>query len=477
MELFLAIDLGTTGLRSILFDNKLNVKGEDYREYPLITNGTKVEQDANLWFELTVETAKNVIKHSGALKSDIKSISISSQGISFVPVDDELKPLSNAISWLDTRADKQNKDIEKVFGDEFLFRHTGKHNETVYTLPKLLWLKENEPDIWKRTHKILFPMDFLIASLTGKCVTDFSMAAGSLFYDLKNQCWSDTVLDAFNIDKKILPNVEKSGTLIGKVLPSVADMMGVDENCVVSLGAQDQKCAALGVGLNKSNVVVSIGTAGAVVKLWNEYQVGEISEIPWSGYTNRDEWVTEGVINTAGSCVRWLRDTMYKNENYKIIDAEAEIARKKNSQILFCPELGGGDTKGCFYGMNLGTERGDMALSVMEAVAFKICTLMQKMDVSNAENIILLGGGAKSELWCRIIADATGKSVSVPLTEEAAAAGAAILAAKAIGVDIDSLSIKKNYTPSELRDVYFEKYKRYTEFERWVLSCDMYQKC
>ena len=168
MAYYLAVDLGTTGCRSLIFDEGLQVLSSAYREYGLITPAEKcVEQSAQLWWELTLQTAQQAIADCPISPKQIKGISISSQGITVVPVDQELNPLCNALTWLDVRAEAQRDTIAKDFGDTEIFLHTGKKNTPAYTLPKLLWLKDHCPDIWEKTDKFLMPMDYLTAKLTG----------------------------------------------------------------------------------------------------------------------------------------------------------------------------------------------------------------------------------------------------------------------------------------------------------------------
>jgi len=475
MAFYLAVDLGTTGCRSLIFDEKLNIKGSSYEEYGLIAPKDKfVEQDAVLWWELTLKTAEKAIALSGIDPQKIEGISISSQGITIVPVDEQYSPLCNALSWLDTRAEEETETIRNDFGEEFIFNHTGKMNTPAYTLPKLLWIKKNMPDIWQKTYKFLMPLDYLTAMLTGECVTDYSMASGTLFYDCANRCWSKTILEKYGIDEHKLPTIKESGSAAGKIRPEIAKKLGLNENCLVSVGAQDQKCAAFGVGLDDETVTISLGTAAAITKLWNEYVPEKCSNIGWCGYTDKDKWVTEGVIGTAGTALRWVRDLMFKGEKYSIVDAEAEIAINKNSNVLFFPYLSGPtgpeyykDSCGVLYGMSLATERGDIAAAVMEGIAFRIRIILEAMDAySGSKRIILFGGGAKGVLWPQIISDITGLDIITTDTAEAASAGAAMLAAKGCGKTLKKLESAKIFDPSERKAYYSEKFEKYKKIEK-----------
>ncbi len=482
MKIYLAIDLGTTGCRSILFDDSLNQLAAAYEEYGLITPREKwTEQDAELWWEMTLRTARKAMETAQIDGKQIEGISISSQGITIVPVDRDLKPLCNAMSWLDVRAEAQTAQVEKDFGKEAMFRLTGKPIDPCYSLPKILWLQQERPDIYEKTWKFLMPMEYLIGKFTGNCVTDHSMASGTLMYDLKNLCWSTEVLNRYGIREEQLPELKWSGESAGFVLPEVAQALGLRPDCVVAVGAQDQKCAALGAGLEDGVMTISLGTAAAIIKRWNEAKTEVNQGVGWCGYVVPGTWVTEGVVNTAGTCLRWVRDLLFKGEGYDVINKEASEARERGSSVLFYPYLNGPsspnfypDSEGCFYGVNLATNRGDFALAVMEGIAFQFRILLEAMEAyGNVHSLVLFGGGANSPLWRQIIADATGMELRVPVTPEAAGAGAAMLAAKAAGCDVPVLQIEKSYQPAENRGYYEEKYAKYRTIEKKLWAAEV----
>ena len=476
MAAYLAIDLGTTGCRSMVFDGSLNVLGSEYEEYGLITgeNGL-AEQNADLWWRMSMRTAKEAIRRSGIAPGSINGISVSSQGITVVPVNEMLEPLCNAISWLDIRAKEETELLKRKEGDEKVFQLTGKHIDAVYTLPKLMWLRNNRRGIFDSAYKFLMPMDYLTGKLTGKCVTDHSMASGTLLYDIRRQCWSRDLLGKYSIPEEKLPPILWSGETAGTVLPEVASELGISPECPVAVGAQDQKCAAFGAGLDEGIITASLGTACAVTKLWDSPRPEKFSSVGWCGYVRKNAWVTEGVINTAGAALRWLRDSLYGGEGYEIIDNEAEEAIKGaasgGNSVLFFPYLSDTDAEGAFSGIGLGSKRGDLAAAVLEGVAFRMRLLLERMDVCRDKgSIVLFGGGAKSSLWCRIIADITGMTVMVPKTEEAACAGAAMLAAMGCGADLPHLGYERTVQPSERKKAYDEKYRKYCETGRLLMG-------
>lgn len=475
MSIYLAIDLGTTGCRSILFDEELRPLATSYKEYGLITPKENwTEQDATLWWKLTLQTIKEAIAMSSVNGKEIKSISVSSQGITIVPVDENIQPLCNALSWLDIRAEEECRQLEADFGREYIYSLTGKPIDAGYSLPKLLWLQKHCPDIYEKAWKFLMPLDYLIGKFTGNCVTDHSMASGTLFYDIKNTCWSKELLDYYGIRECQLPTLCWSGEKAGCVLPEVAEELGISEQCVVAVGAQDQKCAAFGVGLKDGVMTISLGTAAAITKHWKEAKTEHNQGVGWCGYVEPDTWVTEGVINTAGTCLRWVRDILFSGESYDVLNQEALEALLKGSSLLFYPYMNGPsspdyypDAEGNFYGVNLATRRGDFALAVMEGIAFQIRILLETMEAyGNVHTLILFGGGANSSLWHQIIADVIGVQVKIPQTTEAACAGAAILAAKAVHKSVAPLSCGETCLPSERRKSYDEKYKKYRSIEK-----------
>ncbi len=472
--MYLAIDLGTTGCRSILFDENFGCVAAAYEEYPLITpKENYVEQDAQMWWELLLRTTAKAIEKAKVDGKEIESISISSQGITVVPVDETITPIYNAITWLDTRAEAETQKIKDDFGEQEMFALTGKPVSSAYTLPKLLWFKNNRPHVFDTAWKFLMPMDFLIAKLTGNCVTDYSMASGTLMYDLKNACWSKNILDFYGIKEEKLPQIAAGGTKAGVILPEVAQQLGLNENCVVAVGAQDQKCAAYGVGLQDGVMTISLGTAAAITKLWDTAATEKNTGVGWCGYVEKDKFVTEGVVNTAGTCLRWIRDMLFQGESYDVIDAEAGEAQKKGSSLLFYPYLAGAgspdyypDGEGVFYGLNLATTRGDFALAVMEGVAFQMKIILEAMKAyGNIHTLILFGGGAKSAFWSSVIANVTGMQIHVPQNAEAAGVGAALLAAKAVGKPCKPMQADTVYLP-ENQEEYHKKYLKYRTIEK-----------
>jgi xylulokinase len=245
MALLIGIDLGTTGCKAAVYDERGALRGEGYLEYGLIAlSASMIEQDPEVWWRLTCRAIGMALDAAEVDPRHIAAIAVSSQGISFVCLDQAGRPLGNALSWLDCRATAECETILARFDAGTLFARTGKRAAPFYVLPKLLWLREHRPDLWARTCSVLMGHDYLVYRLSGARVTDHSMAGGTLLYDLHALDWSAELLDAFDIPRAWLPELRWSGTAVGPLLPDVARDVGLSPDVVVVTGGQDQKCAS-----------------------------------------------------------------------------------------------------------------------------------------------------------------------------------------------------------------------------------------
>lgn len=483
----LGIDLGTTGCKSMIFDENLSILGNAYIEYPLINiSANKIEQDAEEWWELTKKVIKKSLKQAGIKPELVKGISVSSQGIAFVPVDRDSNPLRNAFSWLDTRAKKQTTRILNLLDEDDVFNITGKRINASYVLPKLLWLKEHEPEVYKNTHKFLMGHDYIIARLCGQFVTDHTMASGTLIYDIKNQDWSREIVQKFDLDINKLPEIKWSGTPIGRITDKVARELDLSKETIVAVGGQDQKCAALGAGIKLGVATVSLGTASAIETKWDKPVIDKRKRIPCFTDLIRGKWITEGVIGAAGASLRWLKETLFSDNSYKQLDDLVKKHENEKNELFFYPHLGGAsspywfeDAKGLFYGITLSTGTSEIVRSVFEGIAFQIKSNLDVMEelTGNVEELRVFGGGSKSDIWCQIISDITNKKVVTLYTSETANLGVAILAGVGAGVFKDTKDnsilpvIDKEYYPKDGKvNMYQKQYKEYLELQKKVFS-------
>lgn len=465
--MFIGIDIGTTGCKGILTDANFNILGEEYYEYPLMKRSPcEIEQSAEDWWRLTRQVIRNLVK---GCDRPVRAISVSSQGISFVPVDADYNPLYNSLNWLDTRATEQVEAIRKVISEDALYRITGKMLSASYTLPKLLWFRQHKRELYEKTAKFLMPLDFITAKLCGRAVTDRTMASGTMLFDNDRGDWSQTLLDLFAIDKNKLPEIGLSGQPAGVILKSVAAELGLSEDVVIAVGAQDQKCAALAAGLGKGIATVSIGTATAVEVLSDNIPSYE-SALPRFCFVNEGEFVLESAINTSGAALKWFKDNFWPELDYDGIDRVLS-GIKTDGQVFFYPFL---CESGCFYGLNLSTDRNSLLRSVLEGVCFQVRSLIEKLETESdpITTLHLYGGGAKSRVWMQMMADITGKTVCIPHTEEMANVGAAMLAARAVdsaGSLRKAPAMKAVYRPERS---YESQYAEYTRIEYRLYNRD-----
>lgn len=480
MTYVLAVDFGTSGCRSAVYNEKLQMLCVAVEEYPLIVHSeTEIEQDANIWWDKAKKTIKKAVADSGIAANEIHSLSISSQGIAFVPIDRAGNTLSNAISWLDTRAEAETEEIEERYGMQQTYQRTGKRISGVYSLPKLVWFKNNCSEIYNAAWKILLPLDYIQFKLTGRCVTDHTMAGGTMFYNVQTQRWDTEILDAYGLDAQKLPEIAWAGTVIDRILPEVAGELGLSEDVLIVNGAQDQKCAALGAGASQEVVAISLGTGSCLAQISSSPRPDGNMRIPFFSYVRQGEWDLEGVINTAGSAYSWFQREIGGNRSFDLLDDEAAAVCLPNS-VLFYPYLSGmssphwGEGTGTFTGLSLLSTAGHMTRAVMEGIAYCIRENLDAMGevCGRAKEIRLYGGGSKSVLWCQIIANVTNTPVTRLCSSETALAGAAILAYAPLKVSVPfCLDCADTIHPQpDLVEIYNESYQRYERIGKKYFS-------
>ena len=468
MNTYLAIDLGTSNCRSAVFNEEMELLSISSQEYPLFSiSAEEIEQDAEDYWQAAKATIRRAVEEAGEAGRAVAGISISSQGITFIPVDESGKPLDRAISWLDTRAVREEAAVEDAYGLEEIFRVTGKRANGCYTLSKLMWYRQARRDIYEKAYRILLPMDYLIFRLCGRPVTDHTMAAGTMFYDIGAQDWSEKFLAEQKLDREKLPEICWAGTAAGKIDPALADELGLSHDVVIAVGAQDQKCASLGAGISSSVATASLGTASCIERLSDRPVADARRRIPLFSYLWPGAWAFEGIINTAASSYQWFRNNFAKGISYPELDVLAAEADKKGERCFFFPYLAGmtspfwGDMPAGFTDLSLATDTGQLAMAVMDGVACNIRANLEVIEevTGASEELRLFGGGAVSPFWCRHVADITGKRVVTLRSPETALAGAAMLACKAVEGDFPKLDqTDQVYEPDAAHAAVYEEY-------------------
>lgn len=370
-------------------------------------------------------------------KSSICGIGIAGQMHGLVILDKDDDVIRPAILWNDGRTDKETEYLNRTIGTKRLSELTANIAFAGFTAPKLIWLKANEPENFRKISKIMLPKDYLNYRLTGVHCTDYSDASGMLLLDVQNKCWAQDMLEICNISEDLLPKLYNSFEVTGTLLPEVAGELGLNAGTIVVAGAGDNAAAAVGtgtVGSGKCNI--SLGTSGTVFIPQNRFS--PLSNNALHNFCHADGgWHYMGVVLSAASCNKWFCNEILGTDDYKAEESGITDDKLGNNHVFFLPYLMGerspiNDTnaKGLFIGMRMNTKRSDMVQAVLEGVAFAIRDSVEivKQTGSSIATSTLCGGGAKSALWQKIMANVLNITIQIPATEEGPGLGAAMLA-------------------------------------------------
>jgi sugar (pentulose or hexulose) kinase len=455
MSRFLAIDAGTTSMKAAVFDLEGNLLAVDRQEYRLETPAPAVvELDAEFYWTACCRAVRNVVQASATPPDEIASLCISSQAETLIPVDSAGAPLRRAIVWLDNRAVEEAQLIREEFGDEAMYRVSGQP-EIVPTWPacKILWIRRNEPDIFRRTDKFLLLEDFLLHRLTGQFVTERALQVSSMLLDIVAKEWHRPILDFIGITPDRLGRLMEPGAVIGPLTGPGAAQAGLSPATVAVTGAIDQVIGALGSGNIAPGVVTeNTGGALAVVATLDAPLFDPQRRVPCHYHARPDTYCLMPWSQTAGMALKWFRDTFYAGEAetarragldpYDLITLDAARVAAGSDGLIALPHLEGTAcpefnpaARGVFFGATLRHTRAHFVRALLESVAY-----MLKRDVDLVEELGVpvrevrsAGGGARSDLWLRIKADVLQLPVATVACEETACLGAAILGAVATG--------------------------------------------
>lgn len=444
---FLGIDLGTSSVKIIVMDENGKVIGNVSKNYDVsYPHVGWAEQNPEDWWNSTKEGIKKLV-YGGSIKAeDINGISFSGQMHGLVLLDKKDEVLMPAILWCDQRTQKQCDYLNNEFGQDKLSKYTGNKALTGFTLPKILWVKENKPEIYKKIAHIMLPKDYISFKLTGKFSSDVSDSSGTLMFDVENRKWSKEMLDLLKIDKSVLPKVYESWQVVSNVSKEAAEETGLSVKTLVVAGAGDQAAGAVGSGTVKSGVLsVVLGTSGVVFACDEKFSVDKENRLHSFCHAN-GKWHQMGVMLSAASCLQWWVDNINMDITgdafEKLLD-EAEKAPVGSNKLLFLPYLMGERTphsdpnaKGSFIGLNITHKRGDMTRAILEGVCFGLRDSLEILKSLNVEvkEVRVSGGGAKSRFWRQILADIFNLNVNVINSKNGPAYGASILASVGCGL-------------------------------------------
>lgn len=432
MNYYIGIDLGTSGVKAVVFDSKGNVMDSHLEEYDIISpKPGYAEQNPNIWLSATIK----VLTHIGMLDiaADIKGIGLSGQMHGLVLLDKNDNVLRNSIIWCDNRTASEAKEIEDTIGLDDLKRITGNIAMPAFTLAKLLWVKNNEPDIYNKIDKAMLPKDYIAYKLTAKFNAEYSDASGMQILDINTLEYSKELLDKFNIPVNWFAKLIKSDAIRGYLTEDIALKTGLN-NVFICGGAGDQAAGAVGNGIiSGTDASIVLGSSGVVYSPTNKLFIAPNGEVQTFSTAIYGKYHVMGVTNGCGTSLKWLRDTQY-NIEYTEMTKLADAIPCGSNNLYYLPYLMGErtpildtDAKGVFFGIKNTTNKGEMIRSVMEGVGYSIkdCFELVPKDVSR---ILISGGGAKSELYRKIIASMINRPVIQIKQDEGPALGAAILA-------------------------------------------------
>lgn len=491
MKYLLGVDLGTSGTKTVLFDQNGKSVAFSTVEYPLYQpkNGW-AEQDSEDWWNATVRTILLVMKESGVDKKDVVGLGISGQMHGLVMLDEQGNSLRRSIIWCDQRTGKECEEItQRVGSRERLIEITANPALTGFTASKILWVRNNEPDVYKKCKKILLPKDYVRYKLTGDFATDVSDASGMQLLDVKNRCWSDEILKALDIDKDLLGEVYESAEVTGHICPKAAELTGLSVETVVVGGAGDNAAAAVGTGVVKDNTAfTTIGTSGVVFAHTSKLQIDPKGRVHTFCCAVPGAWHVMGVTQGAGLSLKWFRDNFCQDiiaqanvkgvSPYYLMDKMADKIPIGSNRLLYLPYLMGErtphldpDCRGVFFGLSAMHDKATLIRSVLEGVAFSLrdCfEILKEMGV-NVSDMSACGGGT-SKVWRQIMADVYGCNVKTVQNNEGPALGVAILAGVGAGifpsVEAGCDKIIKSNKPNEPSAENNAKYNKYYQLYR-----------
>lgn len=475
--LYIGIDLGTSAVKLLLMDETGRIQKIVSKEYPIyFPKPGWSEQKPEDWYEQTMAGLKELT--AACDKSQVAGISFGGQMHGLVILDESDQVIRPALLWNDGRTFEECDYLNNVIGKEKLSEYTANISFTGFTAPKILWVKNKEPENFARIKKIMLPKDYLAYKLSGVNCTDLSDASGMLLLDVKNRCWSKEMCEICGIQVEMLPKLYESYEAVGTLLPKLAEELGLSEQVKIAAGAGDNAAAAVGTGTVGDGMCnISLGTSGTVFISSKNFGVDKYNAL--HAFAHADGYYhLMGCMLSAASCNKWWMDEIIGTEDY--VQEQKAITKLGENHVYFLPYLMGErsphnnpNARGTFIGMTMDTTRADMTQAVLEGVAF---ALRDSFEIARSlgiqiERTKICGGGAKSPLWKKMVANILNIKVDMIESEEGPALGGAMLAAVACGefASVEEAAAKlvkvvDTVEPdAELAAKYEERYQQFKE--------------
>jgi len=453
-DLLLGIDIGTSSCKVAAFNAEGRVEASVTKEYDVhyVKEGW-VEQDPNQWWETVVAVLRDLFKKSNINAADIKGIGIDGQSWSAIAVDKKGSVLCNTPIWMDTRAGDICDRLKDEIGEENIFAVCGNPIEPMYTTAKILWYKENLPDVYKKTYKILQSNSFIVYRLTDKLSQDISQGYGLHCFDIKKGMWNNDMANRMGIDIKMLPEkIYQCHEIVGTVTEEAAKLTGLNEGTPVVAGGLDAACGTLGAGvINVGQTQEQGGQAGGMSICIDEYKADKRLILGY--HVVPEKWLLQGGTVGGGGIIRWFEKEFFEAErntaknphgnSFDQMNIEADEIDKGSDGVVFLPYMAGErspiwdkNAKGVFYGLDYAKKRAHMIRACLEGVAFSLKHNIEIAEKAGAYvgTLHATGGSANSLLWTQIKSDITGKDIDVPSSDTSATMGAAMLAGVGVGI-------------------------------------------
>jgi xylulokinase len=485
----LGIDIGTTTVKAVIFDQFGYILRSEQMEYPIhYPERSWAEQDPEDWWEVLKKVLKSLMYSHGGKELQILALGVSSQAPSFLPLDAEGNPLNRAMIWMDRRADQEANSLSHILGTDKVIEYSKNRADPFYTAAKLLWFKNHESDKFRSIHKILQANGYINLRLTGVYSMDDAHASITQLYDVDKKNWAYDVLQQLDIPSSILPDVYESGVIIGEVTEEAAKETGLPAGIPVIAGTVDGAAAALEAGVIRPDIATEM-TGTSSVLLMSNNKGWYSPELITMNHALPGQTLSLGAMTSTGASLKWYRDQFCHAEvnlaeklgidAYDLMNREAEGSNPHN-EIVFLPYMMGErspiwdtDARGMFFGLSLNTSRADLTRAIMEGAAYALKNNLDIMEQSGNQVRVLriIGGSSKSQLWNQIKADVLNREIEVIQGSGGAPLGNAILAGMAVGFYPDPefvldhvIQLKTKVSPSEsMNNFYRKKYEIYLE--------------
>ena len=452
----IAHDLGTTGNKATLYDREGKLVGSAFYGYDTEYAHTGwAEQNPEDWWQAVCASTRQLLRETGVRGDNIACITFSGQMMGCVPLDENARPLRKAIIWADTRSVEQERWVGERVPPEEVYQITGHRLSASYSLTKMLWLRDHQPDVFKATHKFVHAKDSIVARLTGAFVTDPSDASSMNLYDLEGGVWSGRIMDATGIDPAQLPELHRSIDVVGEVRPEVADDVGVAAGTPVVIGGGDGACASAGAGVVSAGAAYNYIGSSSWIALASDKPIYDPDYKTFTfGHVVPGMFMPTGTMQTAGGAYQWTRDQLCPVEvgaaetlgisPYQLMNVEAEGSPPGADGLFFLPYLLGERSprwnpraRGAFVGLTIRHTRADMIRAVLEGITMNLRVILDafRAQGTHIDAMRLIGGGARGRFWNRIMANIYGVPVHrLTILEEATSMGAALAGGVGIGL-------------------------------------------